>query len=334
MAAVLQPGAGAPGVFVQGREIEVVPPLASAITGLVGVAQRGPLHLPQPLREWGDYLKVFGDAVPYGYLAEATYAFFVNGGEQCYVVRVADIQNRSGENPPGACRRIDLLGRAQNQDPIDDANNAPTLRLAAVDEGSWGNAITYAIAPGSQPDMALTELALDAAPTDTTVQVANVYDFTPGGALRLTHRDDHFVRQPFVVQAIDDGTSRITVTPAVGTAFPKGSAVSGRGFRLTLRYQGRQEEFDNLSINPAHPRYVVDLVNGDPAVTSYLEKERAGNSLLVRVDQVRDSVTGRSRFTPAPTPVPPGVRSLAGAGDGSAFAHGTFTDAAGAASIT
>ena len=78
-----------PGVYI--REVEVKPPprLRMDITGFVGQAEHGPLHFPQPLSGWGEYLDVFGDFTGYSYLAYSVYAFFANAGEKCYVVRVA-----------------------------------------------------------------------------------------------------------------------------------------------------------------------------------------------------------------------------------------------------
>ncbi|HST22176.1 MAG TPA: phage tail sheath subtilisin-like domain-containing protein [Blastocatellia bacterium] len=78
-----------PGVYI--REVEVKPPprLRMDITGFVGQAVRGPLNFPQPLTSWGEYRDVFGDFVGHGYLPYSVFTFFANGGEKCYVVRVA-----------------------------------------------------------------------------------------------------------------------------------------------------------------------------------------------------------------------------------------------------
>jgi hypothetical protein len=78
-----------PGVYI--REVEVKPPprVRMDITGFVGQAERGPLNFPQPLTGWGEYLELYGGFIGHGYLPYCVFTFFGNGGEKCYVVRVA-----------------------------------------------------------------------------------------------------------------------------------------------------------------------------------------------------------------------------------------------------
>ena len=92
-----------PGVYI--REVEVKPPprVRSDIAGFVGQAERGPLNFPQPLTSWGEYLDIFGGFIGHGYLPYCVYTFFVNGGEKCYVVRVA--------HESAARARLDLRSR-------------------------------------------------------------------------------------------------------------------------------------------------------------------------------------------------------------------------------
>jgi phage tail sheath protein FI len=59
------------------------------IVAFVGIAERGPLHQPTPVNSWEQFQATFGGFIPNGYLAYAAKAFFENGGQRCYVVRVA-----------------------------------------------------------------------------------------------------------------------------------------------------------------------------------------------------------------------------------------------------
>jgi Bacteriophage tail sheath protein len=70
------------------------------IAGFVGYAERGPVATlggkpddPQEfavrLTSWAEYRKIFGGLTPYAYMPYAVRAFFENGGQTCYVVRVA-----------------------------------------------------------------------------------------------------------------------------------------------------------------------------------------------------------------------------------------------------
>jgi hypothetical protein len=102
------------------------------VAGFVGVAQKGPLDQPTLLRGWSEFVDVFGNAHE-GYLARAVEGFFLNGGEACYVVRIAH-RPRGGELPGAdnpACAEL----------IIKDAWDKPTIRVRALDEGKWGNNI-------------------------------------------------------------------------------------------------------------------------------------------------------------------------------------------------
>ena len=80
-----------PGVYEE-KETKKVRPLQlvkTGVAGFIGIAQKGPLHSVQHLNSWNDFVRIFGGFVPYGYLAYAVYGFFSNGGDECYVVRVA-----------------------------------------------------------------------------------------------------------------------------------------------------------------------------------------------------------------------------------------------------
>jgi hypothetical protein len=71
------------------------------IAGFVGLAERGPLPEDFPpatfdgtqavvkISSWKQFLTNFGSFQEYGYLAYAVNAFFANGGNTCYVARVA-----------------------------------------------------------------------------------------------------------------------------------------------------------------------------------------------------------------------------------------------------
>lgn len=79
-----------PGVEVVSR---ATPPSrgAPSDTGVwfvAGLAQKGPMSQPVMVRNIGDYIRVFGDRVPYGQLYDALDTYFREGGSQAYVSRV------------------------------------------------------------------------------------------------------------------------------------------------------------------------------------------------------------------------------------------------------
>ena len=322
-------GSGAPGVFVRGLETVPLPPLAGAVTGLVGLPRRGPPHAPQALRSWGDYLTVCGTAAPWGYLGDSVFAFFANGGEQCWVVRALDHRVRAAENPAGMRRRVELSQPSQNDAPILDPGGVVSFSLQAIDPGSWGNDITYTIEPGSREDLPLTVLTQGTATTDTVLHVASVADIAAGVTLWIRHRDTPAVQQKRTVFSTDPTTNTVTLTGTLGSVLPPGSMVAGRGFRLVVRYEDREEVFDDATIAADHPRNVLLLVNGVRPSDQYLERKRAGNSILVRA--FASGVAGAR--APA-IPVAPTPFAMTAGGDGGDYARAPMVDGAGQPALT
>jgi len=315
----------APGLYLRGRESEVPPALTSGITGFVGVAPRGPLHLPQRLRSWGEYLQVFGGFVAYGYLAESVYGFFLNGGEECYVVRSADTRDRSLENEGRLCPVALELAVARPGGLVVDHQGSETLRVRAINPGSWGNTLHLEVEGESTQDLALTTLRVAGDPALDTIEVAGVSDLAPGARIRIADAHDGFTHASYQVAAILSDTT-VRLTGPLLRAFARGSTVYGRGFRMRVRHdeQGQEETFDNLSIDPDHPRFVERVVNGEADATAYLERQARGHSILVRVERVG------AHFKPLAVI----LDGFQGGADGYTQARATLNDEDGAPSLT
>jgi len=61
----------------------------TAVTGFMGVAERGPLATPIRLFSYDDYKRVYGNPLEYQALAYAVKGFFEEGGVECHVSRLA-----------------------------------------------------------------------------------------------------------------------------------------------------------------------------------------------------------------------------------------------------
>lgn len=101
----------APGVYVEevsmgSKPIEGV---STSTAGLVGVAERGPINVPQLVTSYGEYQRVFGGRLPldgfsdsgraHAYLPLAVEGFFLNGGKRAWVTRVVpEIAERAERN--------------------------------------------------------------------------------------------------------------------------------------------------------------------------------------------------------------------------------------------
>jgi uncharacterized protein len=80
----------APGVYVHEVEAGTRPieGVGTAVAAFVGLAEKGPANEPTLISNWSQFSEKFGDFVPNSYLAHAVYGYFLNGGGNCYVVRI------------------------------------------------------------------------------------------------------------------------------------------------------------------------------------------------------------------------------------------------------
>jgi Phage tail sheath protein subtilisin-like domain/Phage tail sheath C-terminal domain len=279
-----------PGVYI--REVEVKPPpsLRMDITGFVGQSERGPLNLPQPLSGLGEYREIFGDFTGYSYLSYCVYSFFANGGEKCYVVRVAHESDVTDESAAKSSLVLNSTSKDENGDPI------PFARVQAINEGVWGDSIEVAAEGESTGDLVLTELesALNAGSTIAKFKSvagllgSDIAGQGKGDSIKLIHPTIAALQEPAVIKSIDFVNRTAEFEKPVSSKFPSGSHVLGKGFKLIFRYLRngqlvRGELFDNLSLDLSHERYFVRMINGEPEEPDYIKRLRAGYSILVRV---------------------------------------------------
>jgi hypothetical protein len=241
---------------------------------------RGPLNSPQRLDHWGQYEAIFGGFAGGFRMAPAIYSYFANGGKVCYAVRVAD--TRSPARRPERAKWTMLRG-----------DGTPVVALQAADEGSWGNDISLAMHQAREP-MVLTRLAEPAEGprpgTDIVVRVESTADLYPrdpaglgtGSPIVLVHAEDSQIRFPVEVSDIGSG-GRLHLRGNLRGVLPAQSLVLGYGIDLELRSGDRLERFESLSLNPDHPRYIVQALNGPEGLTSYVDRLESGHSILARV---------------------------------------------------
>ncbi|MUN61962.1 phage tail sheath family protein [Kocuria sediminis] len=79
-----------PGVYVQEVEAGTRPieGVGTAVAAFVGLAAKGPVNEPTLVSNWTQFSETFGDFVPGSYLAHSVYGYFLNGGGNCYIVRI------------------------------------------------------------------------------------------------------------------------------------------------------------------------------------------------------------------------------------------------------
>jgi phage tail sheath protein FI len=136
-----------PGVYVEevpsgSRPIEGV---GTAVAAFVGLAAQGPFNEPRLVTNWAQFTGSFGEFVEGSYLAHAVYAYFLNGGGACYVVRIG----ADGAMPTARAE----LASASDKDK-------PAFRVAALEAGPAGNNISVEVAEPSEPGEGVFKLVV------------------------------------------------------------------------------------------------------------------------------------------------------------------------------
>ena len=121
-----------PGVYVE--EVAAgARPLAgvgTAVAAFVGLAESGPFNQPTLISNWTQFSNVFGGFVAGSYLAQSVYGYFMNGGGNCYVVRI-------GQDP---------VGNGQG------SRSARAKELAAAPAAQIGRLKVTVVDPAVQPN--------------------------------------------------------------------------------------------------------------------------------------------------------------------------------------
>jgi phage tail sheath protein FI len=130
-----------PGVYVEevssgSKPIEGV---GTAVAAFVGFAERGPVNTPTLVTNWTQYTGSFGDFIEGSYLAHAVYAYFLNGGGACYVVRIGAEE--------GAANASVAMGEL----PSAADKGQPALRISAIEGGTAGDDIQVEVTDPSEP---------------------------------------------------------------------------------------------------------------------------------------------------------------------------------------
>jgi phage tail sheath protein FI len=79
-----------PGVYVEEVSAGARPlsGVGTAVAAFVGLAASGPFNRPTLVSNWTQFTSTFGGFVAGSYLAQSVYGYFMNGGGNCYIVRV------------------------------------------------------------------------------------------------------------------------------------------------------------------------------------------------------------------------------------------------------
>jgi phage tail sheath protein FI len=240
----------APGIY-QSFDQVVVPSITIAntrVAGFVGITQKGPMNEPTRLGTWDEFLEIFGYSQD-SYTSDSVYGFFKNGGTDCWVVRVA-------HNPAaGQVATIDHAASAEHVQ-LDDWNK-PSLKICALNEGSWGNAIWVRCLHASAAQALLTR-DLDIGAGEAHVNTTR--GFEVGSTVRIYDRENSdFVVVTEVGDKLVKWSTETPVNRRHRAAAPTHLEVLT--FEIHVAMRDRREVFKGLQMHPSSRNYAPRLVS-------------------------------------------------------------------------
>jgi uncharacterized protein len=294
-----------PGVYYQ--RVDASTPAISVIrtdvAGFVGIAPRGLLDTAVPVESWRQYQAHYGSFTGAGFLAYAVRAFFDNGGQRCWIVRVASNDPAAGANTSA----VELPGTL-----------GPIWNITASSPGVWGNNLSLEIRETHGAQTTVAAGWLDSGET----AVATTTNFMRGTLARLTQTGGASILR--VVSDVDAAAGTlIWMNPSSQRRLPYDQPITGLRsdtailvesleYTFIVREQGVPVAvYEGLALIPEHPQYGPALLSPLPVVNHIY----SGGALPpppnpIVINDVREVFTSLDTLA---LPVP---QALAGGSDG------------------
>src|SRR5215469_17866007 len=107
-----------PGVYVEEipSGVRTITGVATSITAFVGWAPKGPTDRAQLVQSWADFVQQYGGFSANNYLGYAVSHFFLNGGQQAYIIRLVNTGDATAANNAAVASQTfaPVTVRAQN----------------------------------------------------------------------------------------------------------------------------------------------------------------------------------------------------------------------------
>jgi len=252
-----------PGVYIEEipSGVRTIIGVSTSVTAFVGSAKRGPVNRATRVLSFGEYERRFGGL---DYNSEMSYAvrqFFMNGGRESWIVRVA-------KDP--------LAATGELSSSTDDK----VLKLIALDEGTTGNKIEARVDYQTEHPASTFNLFLNFAPTENpTDHKSEEYK-----NLSMNKMDSRYVLD------MVNGVSELVKIERIVQQGTLDALRSGTSIGGELVENGTDLDVANL-VNNTHNQFRVS-VNGLPPVTVLLSKaeDTVGLTLAARLDCLCKSI--------------------------------------------
>jgi phage tail sheath protein FI len=194
----------------------------------------------------------------------------------------------------------------------------PSLRVYARDQGQWGNQLRVRTRPSP---LSTTVVVGAVAEGGSPATVRSSVGLQIGSVVNIQRAGTEIARQR--VTALDRATNQVELAGGAAVALADGDAVVSSEFSLIIELLdangkiAEDEAFDNLALDPVHPRYAPHIIGAFDRGEG--EPEKAGLSDLIRLADLSFADDGTPvddadevRLT---TPFDGIARTLAGGGD-------------------
>ena len=132
-----------PGVYVEevDKGTKPIEGVGTACAAFVGFAEQGPVNQPTFIPNWTEFANNFGGFIKGGYLANAVYGYFQNGGGRCFVTRLP-----GGEEAATEPKAVAAL-------PSHAQPSIESLTITALEAGPEGAEISIEVVKPSGEDI-------------------------------------------------------------------------------------------------------------------------------------------------------------------------------------
>ncbi len=238
-----------PGVYIE-KAAQRAPQLGMLPSGVpcfLGLTERGPTSQPVRVTSLREFHERFGNLDVGSFLATAVDGFFLNGGTECYIVRIAHLFERA---------RKEIATKASVR--MRDQKGQNTMTVSALAEGMWGNQVRVSTRPS--PPKVSTFITVDAKAGDYSVMVKSTYGFSRGSLVKI-YDDDHAAYR--VLTRVDGRTLWWNERRPVDTEFKSmaPTMVEPVGFDIIAETHSEREVFRCVNLARQSPLFAERVIN-------------------------------------------------------------------------
>ncbi len=265
-----------PGVYIEelASGVRTITGVSTSVTGFVGTAKRGPIHKAVHILSYSDFERRFGGLSADSEMSYAVRQFFINGGGDAWVVRLAGSST------------------AATRDYLDGSSNH-VLQITALDQGLSGNSILVTV---------------DYAGSDNSFKLTFQYSNPDNPNDKLTETFQNLSMNSFnsrYVELIVNGNSSLVSVARIASGGVLAGLTTGTSTSGYLTNDGTSTgtltDVATL-VDDYHQRLGVS-VNGTAPVAVVIPPSTfsAGDHLQQLCDAIRTQVTAQAGSNPALT---------------------------------